>query len=99
MSFYDLNPPEFPPRSSHIIRQMRSDFPAFDHLNRCRSFEDRVGGLKPGTDLGGRNKLHESCEQARQIEHFLIRPRDWSQGLAASEVSMPIIRKVTFSLR
>jgi hypothetical protein len=54
---------EFPYHPPDAIR-----LTAFDHLNRSRSFEGRIGGLKPGTDLGGRNKLREICEQTRTTQ-------------------------------
>lgn len=67
ISITGIPTPQFPYHPPDSIR-----LTTFDHLNRSRSFEGRVGSLEPGTDLGGRNKIRGSCEQTRQLSQISL---------------------------
>jgi len=54
--------PKLPDHPPQPIR-----FAAFDYLNRRRTFESRVRGIKPGTNLGSRNNLGERLEKPEHL--------------------------------
>jgi hypothetical protein len=68
-------------------------FAAFDHLDRCRTFESRVRRIEPRTNLGSRHNLRERLEKPEHLRDVPLICR--FGGLPTSHVAKVLLEAPT----